>query len=498
MFTSVQTYDFYSPFMSAAIITPQGDRVPLWTNTSTDTGFSTAFGAVASRVTGLNGANSWGSLTSLPFLRDLTIRLDLAYLPQMTAVLTPPMSDARILVDSPIMEWGQSVLQAQVGYTTGTGNGGVALSPVFEGLLFKPEVNIGTEYTITLKTQGVAGYSMGVVQNQKTYKGKRRDVIEQVVAGQGTEGRALKVVFKDIEKDSTVSIALNTEINENQGGLTDWMYLWQLVRDAGCWLSYIGDSSESGQASLDPKSRTTSVVIYPRNVRLASKAKFTLRWFDYPSGRIGPGLDVPGVYPILSASSPTSAVFLPGATRALVAQGVASKTGEPVISVATPSNTPTARLGGGAVGVNGSPNAPEADSKTGEGGAPLPVWTDDPKFKDLPKAELANLFSMGVKLEVQTLGIPDVQPGDIVAVKGLGGRFDFNYAVFTVTHQIGSGGFFTSLTMQSNTSAILADYVKGIGTANPNPTSEESASKVMIEAKGRGSEFQAENLFGGI
>jgi len=453
---AANAYDFYSPFFAAAIVTKDGIRVPLFANTNSSA-VTTDAGASSLAETGLE---------SLPFLESLTIELNLAYLPKMTAVLSPPFRDAQKFIDSPLVEWGQSILEAQFGYSSGTPQGAV-LSPPFQGLLLKPDIQIGAICTIGLNAQGMAGYSATVAEGHQTFKNKTRAyILAEVAKGSGTPLRDLEMDFTAVPAGSRASeLLLNTPVDKDQGSLSDWAFLWQTVRDCGCWMSCTGNI----------------VKVFERNTALAAKPKYTLRLFDFDKGKLGP---IQGDFPILGVSSPTMAVFLPGATKALVSQGILSSTGETVTNVITDATTAGTKVGGGSTGIASNGNSPGPDTNTGKGGT---AFTRDPSYPDTldgAKEAYAASFSMGIKLEVDTLGLPDIYPGDVVAVKGVSARFDWNYGVFTVRHSLGPTGFVTHLTMMSNTSKILSNALGAQGAVNDNPPPPaEDQNKVKVEAK---------------
>jgi len=482
------SYDFYSPFVSAALISPKGERVPLWTNILDGSGGgknvdATKFTAELTR-----------GLVSFPFLESLTIELNLSYLPRMVAVLTPPMRDAQKFLESPLVEWGQSTLQAIIGYSSGTESGAV-LSEPFEALVLKPDISLGVDSTITLNAQGVAGYDATVAQAPTVHNNKsRRQILIDTAAGVGTTKRALEMDFEDVDDLSKVEAGtaafktqkeakklLDQTVTVSQGWKTDWMFMLQIARDARCWLGLGQDGN--------------TVTLFPIGGHLASAPKYTLRFFDFVGGRLGPkerndigatsetenSKSQGGDFPILAVSSPSSSVWLPGATKALVTSGIESSTGKTVTKVYNEKNAaPEAATGGGATQIASNPNQPGADPKTGLGGAPL---AKNINFKDTDaaaKSAFATDFKMGIKLQVTTLGMPRILPGDVVAIRGVGARFDWNYGVFQVRHNIGASGFTTELELISNTSAILASLVPTDVPINDKPV-EPDAIKVVAK-----------------
>ena len=147
-------YDFYSPFMSAAIITGGGSRIPLFT------GISSSEQETLDLYT--KGVDGTGGLTSIPWLSSLTIELNLSYLPKINAVLTPPFREGQQFLASSLVEWGVTKIQVQFGYTAGISGASPVLSPVYEALLLKPEIQIGPDIVISLYGHGVASYSATV------------------------------------------------------------------------------------------------------------------------------------------------------------------------------------------------------------------------------------------------------------------------------------------------------------------------------------------------
>ena len=62
----------------------------------------------------------------------------------------------------------------------------------------------------------------------------------------------------------------------------------------------------------------------------------------------------------------------------------------------------------------------------------------------------------GIQCEIETVGIPDIIPAEVVTVYGVGKRYsDKNYYVSKVIHSVGGGGFTTRLTLISNIGAEL-------------------------------------------
>jgi hypothetical protein len=472
--------------MSAAIVTNDGTRVPLFTNTMSGSTAITTAGAAALKLT--SGKQEGSGLQSLPFLESLTIKLDMGYLPKITAVLSPPYRDGQKFLDSPLMEWGMTTLEVQFGYSSGTPQGSV-LSPLFQGLVLKPDISIGTQYSITLNAMGAASYRMTVDQRAEHLPYTNRfDIIKAVAARVGLE------VGHQISSPEVANALFTDTVNEFQSWRTDWAFIWQLVRDCGCWM-LVNDKK---------------LLILERNAALSARPKYTLRLFDFDKGRLGP---IQGDFPILSISSPTTAVYLPGSTRASIVQGINSQTGAVVNDSSANDDTlaPT-RVGGGGVriGLESKWNAVSArETMSAEMVPAVPAgfypqqqtvsevegaaYPGDPNFDAVfkaAKAEYAAAFTAGITLEVNTLGIPDVVPGDILAVEGVSGRFNFNYVVQSVVHTLGTGGYTSQFSMLSNSSNVFRESAaKGkVNTSKPveEPDKSQVSAKAMEELNNKG------------
>lgn len=452
-------YDFYSPFMSAVIVTPTGERFPLAMNTKD--GALTDAGRLSQSKLGF---------PSLSYLEQLTIEMTLGYIPKITATFTPPMAEGMKFIDSELSEWGLSHIEVQFGYASGTPSGPV-LSPPFTGLLLKPDVQIGADINITLNAQGVAGYSMSRTERNKGWNNATREqIIKDLVAGPDpTNARQIRVDVSQVERGSDKQAyewLCQQRISLSAGGRTDWMLVWQLVREAGCWMTSVGDNLR----------------IFPRADAISARPVCALRFFDFKDGRVGPGA---GVFPIISATSPTSAVFLPGALRGLVARSIDSKA-QSVSEVRVDDKTdPIARTGTGAGMLLPSKTNPGVAVETGDGTSYIPVQPGAQDALQLAKAEYESFaMNMGIHLQVETLGIPDLLPGQTVEVAGLGKRFSMNYGIMKITHTLGSNGYTSSLELVSNVGRMFEQIERARGAQNTKqPDYVSLTGETEVQAK---------------
>jgi hypothetical protein len=478
------TYDFYNPFVSARIVTVDGGLFPLWVGAPSDQG---GVSSEAWNRVGFQGR-------SLAMLQEVQIVLNLGFIPVITATLVPTYAEAIEFLNSALIEWGQSTLEVQFGYV-GRGTECPVLSPIFSGTILKPDVSLGADISITLRAQGVGGFSAARQESSRIVSGEsRRDAIERVLSGRDpVYQRRVRVDFSEVERVGGSPLeALNGSVGAIvQGYQSDWTFIWRLVRECQCWMILIEDTLK----------------IFPRDAAVTKPPKLTLALYDFvaphntgASGvadRLGPSV---GVFPILSASSPTMAVYAPGAVRGLVMQGIHSEDREAWQRIFGDEEVRPARTNEGSSD-GGTSDANPGNAADGDGGTFHFGDVDNLQVEAQARAEFSDqTFAMGVKLEVETLGIPDLIPGEVVRVHGLGRRMDHNYVVHEVKHTIGTNGYVTSLSLMSNTNRILSTALSqltplgDINTHEGDPPSEQSRTTVNPEEQSGFDPYSVEGI----
>lgn len=519
---AAEKFDFRNPFMAATIITTSGDRYPLWLKTS----------KVKQQSAGLGGTYS------LPFLQEISVELQLAYLPIIKATLAPPYKNAIDFLNSSLIEWGQAQFEVLFGYAVGGGQSVIA-GP-FTGILLKPEIQYGQDTVITLHAQGVGGFGAARQQGNVTLNGvTRRTVVKTLLsdrfkltidddevfktgdpsaqvtdkedrnvedlrtrartlrakANQTTNTKLKKQMQSEADRltDRVVTgrIATATAVEKKrlgaayewdtvvldsyvQGGDSYWTAMLKVVREAGLYCYIVG----------------STLKIIPAAYVFGGQPKKLLRLYDFAGGRIGPvdggPLGPNRVLPILSVTSPTSAVYMPASTQGFYTQDIDSRDRQEVKKVIGEEQVAPPRTGKGAVAVTNPQTLPAIDKKTGEGAEQYPGDPTDQQLTQQIKAEYQGLTAMGVQLTIETLGDPTLLPGHILAVRGLGKRLDSNYSTFKVTHTVGGNGYTMSLECVSNVSSTLENAKKALGPIAPEPTVDETgqpSGSVTMNAK---------------
>lgn len=456
-----ESLDYRNPFLSATIITPDGERYPLWLETS-------PIAQASARL---------GNTYSLCFISELSVELQLAYLPLIKVTLTPPYRDAINFLDSKLIEWGQSILEVQFGYVaqqpqrfsgalSGRPAGRVILSDVYSGIILKPEVQLGEDVTITLTAQGVGGFAAVRQEGKLTVRATRKEIVKQLFARFSMDIDDSEVLKSATNQASVVAQWNKTPIDFVQGGDTFWTAALKVVREAGCHSYLLGNKLK----------------VLPASFVFSSTPTKLFRLYDFANGEVGP-VDTGGInriIPIISASSPTMAVYLPSSSQGFFAQDINSFDREEIKNLITDRQVAAPRTGQGAASIDNSATSPGADKATGEGAEQFPGDPSDAQFVQQVKAEYAAQTTlMGVQLNIEAPGDPSILPGTVIAVRGLGRRLSGNYSIFKLTHTIGNSGYSTSVECVSNVAQVLKSATQAFGATAPEPTFESNNDSVF-------------------
>lgn len=458
-------HDFTNPIVSCAIVSKDGsERVPLWTNTQIN---------LSGEATLLRD-----NTLSLAVVQELIVELDLGYIPVLTATLVLPQAEAIAFLNSNVIVWGRSRLVCQIGYAMGDE---VFLSDPYEGILMEPDIQTGVQTTINLVGQGTKGFDATRRGKGTQLQGTREAVIRTILLGPDQDNpRGVPVDFSEVEAvpDSLAfKLMFEEKITLAAGWVTDWHIVMRLVKEARCYMFYEG----------------VELRIFPIDTRFTAKPKFKFSLFPPPSlvtnadgesfAGIGPASKV---YPILNFSSPSKGVYFPNIVRGMVIKGVKDDTGEPYTEVVNSDSDneggeAEARVGNEDAGVpEGDDDHPKGDDKTGDGLDPHHADQPTDTEKDRARAEVkAGNTLIGVQVEIESLGVPEILPGDVFRLEGLGIRWDQNYAVQQVTHRLGTGGYSTHV-VGVNDTGIITDAVQAIegnvGNEEPETESDDSTT----------------------
>jgi len=487
------SFDFYNPYVSASIYDPvKGVNYPLWSN-------------VDAAV--LDAAGVRPELRALSYLKELTVTLDLGPIPVLAATLEMPYREGIAFLDSELIEWGQSHLRAQFGYTGGTSND-MVLSPIFSGIIMKPAVAIsGEQVSITYNAQGLGGYS---AVRQKTGYNTEQDggpqtrdkIIRRILSGaDASNPRDLEPDFERLELlqrsqpgvlDTLAQALKNTQlakleafgaslavnaydamfsqpVSYNQGSRTDWWAVWEVVRQCRCTMTLVG----------------SKLIVIPMNLQFSTQPVRELRLGSFPAGQFGPST---GVLPLEEFTTQAVHQYMPGALRGIALKDVDSATRSEVELFLGDDEVRPTRTGEGKAVPEVSPDYPGANAEEGRGGDMLPGSPVDPAVVQMAQAEYdAFTQNMGLRGTARTMGDPFLTPGDVVSIRGMGRRIDANYAIQKAIHRSGSSGYTMELELISNVGQLVRQIqstasvqLEPAGAVNTEAVEESSAESVAV------------------
>lgn len=441
-------YDFSTPWVSAIIFNPDGTSISLWTNEHQ------------------GSSSDQEEENSYPWVTEASVTLPAtSKVPVISVQLEPPFEDGIRFLDE-TFEWGRSTLQVKFGYTE---SGEPIYTQPWRGTLLKPDINISESVTITLHAQGLGGFSAVRQRGGETpAEGEKlRDFWTRLVKGPNKQ-RDADIDFSEADKDPDTYALLEAAIeNYAQANKSDQQVFWDMARRAKCQFYY------------DNK----TIRVIPVKPSIAKPPKRVFRLYHYPGGELGgittqqsAGSEETMVYPVLSLSAPEMAMWLPGSVRGATMREVSAESRK-VKSVEVEADEETS-TGKGVKATTEGGELPAANPDTGQG---VELMYGDPETVDaLHDAQQAyrDFSNGGLQIEVESVGIPDMLPEEMVALYGAGRRFSGqNFKVFKVEHTVGSGGFSTNFEAVSNV-MTGQDGVEAEGTANTHKPATSAPGNV--------------------
>lgn len=464
-------------FINAAIVNSKDNsRVKLWLWDETDESNAPKFD--------LEGASG------LAILQDVTIENDQGGYYTINATLVPTYEQSIPILESSLLE-ETNWLEVEWGYILSDGS--ELKSPLYKGQMGLPEVQLGSETSITLKTEATYAYSAArQTSTRQPFNGKpRMDIIQEVLLG-GEPPRKLDFDLQ-IGNGDAYKKMVEDKITAVQGTMSDWRFAKKLAGEASCILVLEG----------------TTVVVRSYEEMASSKPARLFRLIPVGGTFV---LSENGVYPAFSVSSSSMYVFSPGwLSRGVTAptvdedkflaeiekQALAQEL-EDLQSRSDPDsqyftvekfkahlkNAPKAtkqKKGGGPT----KPSPEYPGRKDGAGGA---LTLRDPKEgrnRDQAEGKMAANASQGaVNLTIESIGIPDLLVGEMVGFEGAGVRFDGNYLVLTYTHGISSSGPATTLNIIKNAHFLSEDRVAVDEQANVEEPDTSEADQAVQSRSG--------------
>ena len=442
--------DFSSPFMEATIIKNPGaneKRFPLSVNSDQSNLQFLQAAALTGTTGGLKADDPLFSSTR-SYLSSVTISMDLGGVPTIDVVLTPTLEDARKIIDSTLLEYPLNAIEVMVGYSTG--EQGATKSQPFQGILQPPEVNFGTDVTITLKGVGTAGYYLAATAKTGT---ESRQTIQKHIEDLVSNIPEVTTNFKDWLLDDDSKKALQRVVPLATAGTSYLHLISQLARQAGCWVNTFDASDAS-----DKKIGFRKLNLISQAAMMLQSPLTLLTLYDF-GGEIGPSIADKGIYPILSVSvgDGLSGVFLSGWAKTLVQNKIDQATHESSSVSGGPADGTVAGGESAQTGVKNDSNdlskilAPAADDSA-----------DEKTALDQLRGMTSLSNSVGLQIDIETLGLPNAFPGNMYEVRGISTKIDDFYVCTALKHSVSASGFTTSLTLIKNSQIMVQAIINKI------------------------------------
>lgn len=445
------------------------------------------------------------ALADIAYVQDISIQIGLALNSKVSLTLTPPLEEGLELIHSPLLNWGGSMLEVKIGYSTG-GPVGVGLSgndltlQSFGGLVMKPDVRIGQDITITINALGVAyGMNLSHMTTARTFpagwspwqavretlKTFNYDIDDSNVfdsdipsdARDPNNANALPF-FKPVPLGTKVltngySVSLEEEYASiDKGPRNDWWFIRETIKNYG----------------LDMIIIDQQVKIRDPQAWKMEKPKFTF----VMQGNLDTGINSNDrIYPILEFNTPSYFVWLANGSGGLLQSDVSFDKKQELTAIYTSAKpksssdqsenqtttiqNPSAFISSGIAAAEkflsqatvkkdpvdvtrSGTGAADATGSTNDAASVFPGSPED-SAADQAIGEYRNYsHSRGIQAEITSLGIPELMPATVIYVDGMAppdtpvdkAWFDGPYGIMLVEHNIGTSGMVTKFRALKN------------------------------------------------
>jgi hypothetical protein len=374
--------------------------------------------------------------TKRPFLQSVRIKEGIKGVGEITITLAPHsyeqalelLHDSKIKIGNTLsVKWGYSQHPAHI-------------SPWYHGFMVKPDINFGDDMTITINAKTM-GYMMSRIQNNVMWSGpgskkkySKKQVVEELAKAHNlvinlNHGRPLpekcKKAWETLDKSESII----------QGMLNDYVFIKLLASKSGMkmWIS------NGNVLNLVPAAD------------IKGKPAATFRYRGQIDTRNN-------IYPIISISSQTTALFLP--VRSVKAKEYnasmdRAKKGMSVSYDIDPTTSDAVSLREGTVKPQGkTPNkvvttkdgrkitvTTKPTNKGDSASSFIPTASRERGLKELCQNTLdLNAEKTGEPLSLTTLAVPGIGPDDLIKVEGVGEWYSGLWKIWDQEIVVDEGG----------------------------------------------------------
>lgn len=398
--------------MSVEVVSARdGTRYPLWMNTS------------------VNGRQT-NDVPDLPIVESIEITMSRGLTMGVSISIAAPFEQGIELLAGDLFVMGNTY-EIRIGYPK-LGR----FLPWISCRAEKPELSINADEGLTATLTGSAGSFASLRgSSSRTYEGSYRDILG-FIAVRGHNQWLTD--FPDVESGHPFEV---TRGQISQGNKSEWFFIQQIVRSANCDAYIIPSREEQGRPVLTVRRRSEAFEQDPR---------FTF----VMKGRI----DMETYFPLFSFDSPSEGVWVPRSQAGTTCTDINPDSGDTEEVTATVDTSDVPRTDEVAVGGDASArvgqevvaNHPSVsdDRETGER---CVVSSRDPIT---PTEQARRVFEEGstrggIQATVSSFAIPELFPGDMVALANLG-VFSGKYLIDSMSHHAAAGEWTMEMHLLNN------------------------------------------------
>jgi len=366
-------------------------------------------------------------IRDIPVIESVTIEVGLGLSGGVTMVIHADAELGVALLESELLKIGNRV-RLQIGYPAGGG-----YTPIFEGITARPDISIVEDgFQITINIPGAAFAALRSSGRRSWESASYADVIRDIADAPHNQWG---VRLPSRQSDDDPIYVERRSISQNNRN--DWYFLSSIARLAECEMHIRSD--DDGAPVLEFLRRGDVFGAAPRYT-------FVYR------GQI----DLETRFPIIGFESSSEGVWLPRHAGGIRSADINPETGEettPVDADQEARSNSVPRLGGAdmARGAAVSDGSGVSAAQPEEGVYLTASAADQENSPQEVVTRLADEGGLqgGFQATLKTIGIPDLLPGEVIRVQGLG-ILGGNYLVQTANHEAGGGGWDMTLSLLRN------------------------------------------------
>lgn len=405
--------------LSVVIIAGDGTRYPLWLK-----GASTEQNRSIFR-------NEKTQFQDLPIVQSVSVDLNRGLNGSVSIELAAPFDLGLELINSDLFVIGNGI-EVRIGYPS-LGR----FLPWFRTMSVKPDLTIdGSEgMTATLNGQGGA-FAAQRTEASRPFTGSYFDAIQEIA---NIHSWLLRPPPEDTLRDFENDPLYRNREQFTQGNRSDWVFVQLLARQSQCEAFIAPDPQ--GQ-------RNTALILRRVSQGQLGKPRYTFLLRGAP--------DFVNSFPVFSFQTAAEGVWLPRGSGRVVTNDYdpdnPSNSAEVTVDPDEISRSNESGVSQGQIELDGEESELRTSEETPEqAGERVPASARGPQSPTevIQTHAIEEAMRGGLNLTIETIGIPELFPGDVVSIGGAG-IFDGNYGIDGVSHEASGDGWSMTLKLISN------------------------------------------------